>query len=374
MGDIRIDHPDAPMLPPDSTPSVDLSLLDRYLTGEATPAERDVVDQRMVSDPSYAAMVAVMRSGRRDGALPIVDTARAKARLRTNLQTSVQTGTVQRSFVRQQVGRSTSRQWLPGVLGVAAVCGLAWFAQGHHNGSATSISPSVARYSTRAGEQRTMTLDDGTRIILGPNTRVSVGATTAKLGRTIELVGVASFTVPSSGRTPFSVRTGQIMTRVLGTTFSVERYASDASARVTVTEGKVASGSAGHTATIAAGYVAMVTDSMATIMPVDDATMYTDLPHDQLVFKRTPVAELLATVGRWYGYEFKVASPAITARHVSLTLKASDPADMVTALQGTLDVDLHIEGRIITVTAHSDRGETRRDQYETRKPFTEMGR
>jgi ferric-dicitrate binding protein FerR (iron transport regulator) len=197
--------------------------------------------------------------------------------------------------------------------------------------------------------------------------------------RTITLDGEARFVVTPSDDRPFLVQTGRIATRVLGTAFTVRRYASDSVTQVAVSAGKVTSGGRGQSVTITAGRVARVTDSTAVLTTTEDAGTYTDWDRNRLVFKRTPVPELLAAVSRWYGYEFKLSSPAIAKQHVSLTISTKDAADMLVALKGTLEVDLTFDGKVITLTpretsARDARTRTKQSQQDLTKPTMEMGR
>jgi len=91
-------------------------------------------------------------------------------------------------------------------------------------------------FSTRVGENRVLSLSDGSTIALGGNTRIEVSL--SKRSRLIELLsGEALFKVAKDPGRPFEVRVGDATIVAIGTAFDVQR-ASDR-ATVSVTEGRV---------------------------------------------------------------------------------------------------------------------------------------
>jgi transmembrane sensor len=97
-------------------------------------------------------------------------------------------------------------------------------------------TPRASGFSTAVGENRNITLDDGSTIALGGDTRVEV-ALSAGL-RAIRLArGEALFTVAKDPDRPFKVRVGDATIVALGTAFNVQ-LGSDR-AIVSVTEGRV---------------------------------------------------------------------------------------------------------------------------------------
>jgi transmembrane sensor len=91
-------------------------------------------------------------------------------------------------------------------------------------------------FSTAIGEQRTVTLQDGTRVYLNTDTRAIVHYD--RLARRVELVrGEALFEVAKRPDWPFIVAAGRQQIRALGTAFLVRRDQDDLT--VTLVEGKV---------------------------------------------------------------------------------------------------------------------------------------
>ena len=92
--------------------------------------------------------------------------------------------------------------------------------------------------STPAGTTTSITLGDGTQVLLSANSRLSYDKDFTDKKREVTLVGEARFNVAKDANRPFIVRTELIQTQVLGTVFDVKAYP-QTPADVTLYEGKV---------------------------------------------------------------------------------------------------------------------------------------
>jgi transmembrane sensor len=205
-------------------------------------------------------------------------------------------------------------------------------------------------YTTTIGQRAHVTLADGSTVLLAPLSRLEVAADYSHGSRTVQLEGQAYFTVHASASDAFSVRTGGVSTRVLGTTFDIRHYAGDPTVRVAVTDGKVAVASRHQTLMLSAGAVAHATDSTAVLTrgaeTATNATAWTD---GQLVFQEVPVRTVLEGLGRWYGYEFRLADTALANRPVTVTFDVADSPGMLVLLRHLLGVAMTFDGPIVTL-------------------------
>jgi len=96
--------------------------------------------------------------------------------------------------------------------------------------------PSAKRFATAIGENRSVTLNDGSTITLGADTQIEVALSEKE--RDIELTkGEALFKVAKDATRPFKVHAGNATIVAVGTSFNVERDSDRAV--VSVTEGRV---------------------------------------------------------------------------------------------------------------------------------------
>lgn len=93
--------------------------------------------------------------------------------------------------------------------------------------------------TTISGEKKKITLDDGTKIILGPQSALTFPRSFEKDHRTVTLDGEAYFEVTKNPHSPFTVKTNSITVKVLGTHFNLNAGHSQVLNSVALLEGKV---------------------------------------------------------------------------------------------------------------------------------------
>jgi ferric-dicitrate binding protein FerR (iron transport regulator) len=190
--------------------------------------------------------------------------------------------------------------------------------------------------------------------------------------RSIALSGSAYFDVRNANGAPFVVHAGTIETRVLGTQFVVRRYAQDRTTYVAVISGRVDAGSTAARVIVDAGTSARFTDSTAT--RADEGESLTGWTRGQLVFKDAPVHDMLAEVGRWYGYDFQLSDSLLSKRHVSVTFDVHDSAEMMTVLKGVLDVSMKVDGKVVRLTSRRMKPRERQQTWNEITSGKEQGR
>ena len=182
-------------------------------------------------------------------------------------------------------------------------------------------------------------LPDGSRVLLGPGSKLALAPGFGSGAREMTLTGEARFTVVHDVARPFVIHTPAATVRDIGTVFSVHSDAAEG-ARVVVTEGAVdvqeISGASHQT--LGAGDVAVVASS-GGIRVQRAAAGADDLAWTQgrLVFRDASVAQVTADLRRWYGVDVKVDS-ALALRPVTANfdrgLSAGDVTRIVAATIG----------------------------------------
>jgi hypothetical protein len=90
-----------------------------------------------------------------------------------------------------------------------------------------------------ANTNQTLTLPDGSKVVLEKNSSIIVSEDFGKVNRTVLLKGKAFFKVVRNEKKPFLVRIGNLVTEVLGTSFKVGADNQNKSIEVAVISGKV---------------------------------------------------------------------------------------------------------------------------------------
>lgn len=214
-------------------------------------------------------------------------------------------------------------------------------------------------YATVRGQRATIQLVDGSRVILGPASKLTVPAdygraagdtqpftSTSSAGpRVLTLAGEGYFDVAHDAARPFAVQTASGMVRDIGTKFVVRAYERGHTLDVAVTEGAVLLSDArlnrGDLGRVDSAGVLRVRRGV-------DLRPYTSWTEGRLVFNNTPLAEALPTLERWYDLEVSVADSALYQRRLFATVTDGDsPMKVLDLVAISLDLRVERVGRQI---------------------------
>jgi ferric-dicitrate binding protein FerR (iron transport regulator) len=198
------------------------------------------------------------------------------------------------------------------------------------------------------GKRATVTLDDGSRVVLGPESRLVILPDFGRTSRTVQLDGWAEFAVRKDTM-PFIVKARNSETRVVGTRFVVQARASDHEVRVIVAEGRVESRAVAHSpAVLRPGQRwTLARDGRSGVQDHVSLDRYFGWTEGRLAFDAVPLPEVLAEVARWYDIDLRLDVAALRSRHVTATLPGESLAEALALLGRTLDVRIEQEGNLV---------------------------
>jgi transmembrane sensor len=185
--------------------------------------------------------------------------------------------------------------------------------------------------ATAIGEQHTLALADGTRLVLDTATRLDVrfGADAREL---VLREGRIDVDVGHDPR-PFSVVSGRGTVRDIGTRFEVERHGEDVA--VTLLSGAVnislpdageAKLAPGQKARFGATGGIVVADAES----IEDASRWTE---GTLVFKQRRLGDLIAEVNRYSTVQIRLADRSLADLRVSGVFRVGDQTALLEALR-----------------------------------------
>lgn len=197
------------------------------------------------------------------------------------------------------------------------------------NPAAPAIT-AVAHYQTAIGEQRTITLADGTRMTLNTESQIDVPAWQSE--RRIRLVrGEGYFQVAKDKTHPFVVDTGEGDVVAVGTAFAVRKAAHGFS--VALAEGKV------RVTIPAAGAPALLTpgerlayDGVAVKRDTSGAGEATTWLAGNLTFRDTALGDAIAEMNRYSPRKIVLDDPAAAHRKLTGVFRTGDVATFVAAV------------------------------------------
>jgi transmembrane sensor len=232
-----------------------------------------------------------------------------------------------------------ARRWrsfaLPAAAAAVLLVGVSYYWHSAENGGYTPGASAAQTFATTIGQRDSVRLADGTRVMLAPQSRLTVAAGYGDNVREVELQGEAYFDVHHDAAKPFLVRAGDADIRDLGTTFTV-RATGDQGVRVAVTSGSV---SLAPKTTANAAVVLRPGD--AGTLGVDGRTLVerggtaepdTAWTRGRLVFREAPVGTVRTELQRWYGIDLQIDS-SFASRHLSMTFEG-ESADRVLEVIG----------------------------------------
>lgn len=161
------------------------------------------------------------------------------------------------------------------------------------------------------GQKLSVVLPDGTSILLNAGSTVRYPTTFGEDSREVDLVGEAFFDVVHDPARPFKVRTNDIITRVLGTSFNVKAYPEDSDIEVALIDGIVRidgiSDSTGSEVFLSPSEMITINKRskihrIHSFKPIEVVGWKDGI----LYFDRVSFPEAIARLERWYGVNIRV--------------------------------------------------------------------
>ena len=348
---------------------MDWQLLDRYLSGDASPEEQARMEAWLAEDPEHWAQLAALREALEKAALSDPAVEKAKAEVWSRLEREIggagnPLGRDQERPPRRvpQLTVFPRRRWfttaqIAAALFVTAIGGTALgVLLLRRYPSAPAEATQVAR--TAPGQRAMFRLPDGTQVVLGVASVLRYPRRFSGGSREVSLEGEAYFDVVDRERQPFVVHAGDLIAKDLGTQFTVRAYPEDLGARVVVREGRVAIRSLAAGAperVVAPGQLGRLGGGGEPTVEKADTSAYFAWTEGRLVFDGTPLRDALPQLGRWFDLEFRLADSTLGDVRLHATLKTQPTPDVLNNLAASLGMRQRQQGRTVTLYSSKSR-------------------
>ncbi|MEJ1965033.1 MAG: FecR domain-containing protein [Gammaproteobacteria bacterium] len=246
-------------------------------------------------------------------------------------------------FADRQPGRFSRRSYFAAAAALSAVI----------VGAMLYLNRSTSALSTTVGEQRMLTLDDGTRIFLNTDTTLFVKEDATH--RHVKLdTGEALFDVAKDPRRPFIVTAGDKEVVALGTSFVVRREPRQLV--VTLVEGKVrvrAGGLARETVLNAGQRLTFIERKPAAIdePPIDDVIAWR---RGEVILDKTRLLDAVEEMNRYSAVKLVLDDPVVAEIRVSGIFRAGDSVRFAQAVGEAYHLAVDHEPRRIVISASPD--------------------
>lgn len=216
----------------------------------------------------------------------------------------------------------------------------------------------IEEFSVLPGNQATVTLPDGTVVMLNGGTRLTYD--TKAFGRKLREValdGEAFFEVAKNREVPFIVNNGEAQVKVLGTSFNVEGYSADAAIRVTLKSGKVSmriAGTPDDCVLVPGQQVVYMKPEHRLIrrqVKVDEVTAWRK---GEMFFDDLSLEEIASRLERRFGVPVVIRSEALKQSRYNGAFTPEDNLERILSFLSLMDARLHYEKKEGTIWIYSD--------------------
>lgn len=354
---------------------IDWVRLERFLRREGTLEEISSDERWVQADPELTALAQAMASiGRPPDARPHEwDEQAIWQRIRRRMPWYAEAGRLAHSSQAARrsapgsparlVARSRYSRALPIAAAIALTAAASVFAGRSSiapSGAASAAATAAREITTGRGQRAVLDLSDGSRVTLGPESRLRIPASfRAGAGpRDVELVGEGYFVVHHDSAHPFQVHTAAGIAEDLGTAFVVTAHPETRGMQVVVAEGVVALRRHGSLATTPAlvtltrGNLAKLDSSgTATVTTAVDPSAFTAWTRGEIRFDGTPLRDALPILARWYGVDIRLAGGSLAGRRITASFIDKSPDEVLEALSLLLRLRIDRSGDSITLRA-----------------------
>ncbi len=215
--------------------------------------------------------------------------------------------------------------------------------------------PAEIHYLTataKRGERITVTLSDGSVVQLNAESSITYPEEIAVADeRTVQLSGEAFFEVARDESKPFVIRSGNLVTTVLGTSFNIRAYPNDETFAVTVATGKVKVEAANDqdqktvSELLVPGEQALFEQSTAKITRKSvDPEKHLAWKEGTILLEGASLQEATDILGRWYDVEFVFENPALKTCAIDGKFRNDKLPNILENLRFLMGIEYRIEG------------------------------
>lgn len=242
--------------------------------------------------------------------------------------------------------------WIPVsivVLAIAVLTGIGFMVDRLSQDSrvATALAASDARViASPTSQLGTVTLDDGSKVHLAPESKLTIPNGFGPKLRAVKLEGMATFDVAKGADRAFQVHARQGIIVATGTSFTVRSYADDPYATVVVNEGTVELHQGDARTTAAAGDALVLGVSSAVRKATAEERDAADAwRRGILQVSNEPLRSVLPLMKRWYGLTIAAKDTALLSHKVSMRAALESSREAIGAIEQSAGVTFGYVGQ-----------------------------
>jgi ferric-dicitrate binding protein FerR (iron transport regulator) len=236
-----------------------------------------------------------------------------------------------------------------GVAALAVVLAVGYFVEkagADVNASSAVNAPDARVVNSAPAQVGIVTLDDGSKVRLAPDSKLSIPTGFGPKLRAVKLAGAANFDVAKGGTSEFRVYAGDALVVATGTSFSVRSYPEDSATTIVVSEGKVEVREGKVVRPLEAGAGLFVANGTAPRVASPGEREEADAwRNGNLTITNRQLRDVLPQLKRWYNLDVRVPESALLARRVSLHASLDSSRQALRGIEESAGLRFDYEGQ-----------------------------
>jgi ferric-dicitrate binding protein FerR (iron transport regulator) len=209
---------------------------------------------------------------------------------------------------------------------------------------AAVTSPIIQPIASSAGQIGSVTLGDGSKMRIGPETKVYLPDGFPTKIRALRVEGTAEFAVAPNQPTPFRVVANKTHFIATGTKFVVSSYPDDSAAKLFVEEGSVTVKHGKLSQTVAANQAVVADAKGIRATTADEQAEAFGWVKGQITVQHAQLRHVVDALTRWFNYDVKVPDLPLLDRQASIDVPLDSSRLAISQVEQSANVKFAYEG------------------------------
>jgi len=325
---------------------IPLELISRFLSGESTDKENDMLNQWLAESPENAGILEEYRkvwahTGILEGK-PVFDLDDEWQHFQENVNPSKKENDLWNFLAGPKFFGSFYR--MAAVVAMGLILGYSMFYFGKQF--------STTSFQAQLGKER-IELPDGSVVILNKGAEITYPEKFSKDNRLVSFSGEAFFQIQKDPERPFIIRSNNLSIRVLGTSFNVKAQPNSPEIEVIVNTGRVAlyeGSDRKNEKNIIAGQKAVYYKTLNKISVSENTNPnFLAWTTGKMIFDGSPLSEVLEVLSSVYHKKFIISSEKIKNCRLTVSFENQELPAVLKILETTLDIEFTENAGIMQV-------------------------
>jgi ferric-dicitrate binding protein FerR (iron transport regulator) len=198
--------------------------------------------------------------------------------------------------------------------------------------------------ASQAGQIGSLTLADGTKLRIGPETKIFIPDAFPKKMRAVRVEGTAQFDVAPNQPLPFHVVAKRTLVTATGTSFIVSAYPGDSVVLVQVRQGGVTVTSGKQSSGVAANQSLFTDRSVQRAPTAEESAQAFGWVDGHIVVAHRQLRDVIGQLTRWFNLDIKVPELKLLDREVSLNVSLDSSRAAISQVEKSGNVKFAYEG------------------------------